>query len=570
MKLFRTTALALSAVVLTVLCAALFSVKTNTAQIGSENLTGCRFTLENTLSPQSLRIFSTAEENYLFIPSCADTLTFTFEAHHAEIDGEVCYSGCLLSTDTLCGVHSFRFFDADGGETEAIELSGLLSGEIPAVFIATATGSYSANTDKLRREYCTVEIVNPDGSDEYGNVHPYSDVIRGHGNSTWRDHEKRSYNLYLQFAEDLFGMGQSDEWVILANAADRTGIRNKLVYDYASQIGLEYSPESRFVDVYFDGLYHGTYLLCERPQSGRERVDIGDDGILFTMEAGIRLTGKESEHITEKGQQLVRLEPEANNGGWTQRFVRIVDGFEERISSDFTFSELEKYIDVESWAKMGIIEELFSDLDAWTTSQYFYIKSDSDIIYAGPVWDFDSSSGNSSGTLSTEKTDLINLLDYNCDTNYLGEPTPWFYLLMQNKEFYDHVRSVFAEEIYPDFEEKMLLAVNTCLDTLSPSRRMNAIRWILPDGSADTEHLEEFLMQRLDFFRRIWIDCEPFHSVTYRDTGVSLAYFDGEECPADLYYYNWFFDKERTRPAKAFIPEGDTVLYAEVDEPYPR
>lgn len=41
-------------------------------------------------------------------------------------------------------------------------------------------------------------------------------------------------------------------------------IRNVLMYDLANETGLDYSPESRFVDLYANGEYLGTYQLTQR------------------------------------------------------------------------------------------------------------------------------------------------------------------------------------------------------------------------------------------------------------------------------------------------------------------
>lgn len=556
--------LTLSVLVLILLCTALFFLRTGRAQKNINILSGSEFVLDSVKNAQSLRTFPAQEKVFLFVPHFSDGLIFNFNAHRCEIDGQAFSPGDRLDAKKLSGTHTVRFFDADDTLLESDTVEFVVSGRIPTVFISTASGTYSTQQDKLHKEYCSVEIVDTDGNEEYANAHPFSDRIRGHGNSSWSNYEKKSYNLYLQFPCDLFGMGQSDEWVIVSNAMDLTGMRNKLVYDYAAKLGLEFSPKSEFADVYMDGLYHGTYLLCERVQTGKNRVDIGKNGILFTMEAASRLTGNDNEHITKRGQRLVRVAPEPNNGEWVQRFRRVVDTFEDVIYSDFSLSELENYADIASWAKIGIIEELFSDHDSWTTSQYFYIRPDSDVIYSGPVWDFDYSSANSSGLYTSEKVDLVNLLAYKSDVNYLAEEAPWFYGLMKNAEFYDYVRSVFAQEVSPDFENYVETSVASYLEKMRDSRHMDALRWSLAETEPEKE-LVSFLFRRLAFFRRLWIECEPYHTVTYYDSGVAAGYFEGEECTADLYGPIWFFDEACTEPAHSFVPERDTTLYTNSD-----
>lgn len=51
-------------------------------------------------------------------------------------------------------------------------------------------------------------------------------------------------------------------------------MRNKLTYDLARDMGLQYAIESAYVDVWLNGGYVGNYLLCEKIEDGKTRVDI--------------------------------------------------------------------------------------------------------------------------------------------------------------------------------------------------------------------------------------------------------------------------------------------------------
>ena len=81
--------------------------------------------------------------------------------------------------------------------------------------------------------------------DEYAGV-----KIRGNSSSYAL---KKPFNIILSKDADILGMGSSGKWALLANAFDKTMLRNKLVFDFSADIGLKYSPESRFADLVFDG-----------------------------------------------------------------------------------------------------------------------------------------------------------------------------------------------------------------------------------------------------------------------------------------------------------------------------
>lgn len=50
-------------------------------------------------------------------------------------------------------------------------------------------------------------------------------------------------------------------------------IRNRFTYDMADEVGLPFAPESRFLDLYANGEYLGTYQLSEK-------VDVGSDNLV--------------------------------------------------------------------------------------------------------------------------------------------------------------------------------------------------------------------------------------------------------------------------------------------------
>ena len=103
--------------------------------------------------------------------------------------------------------------------------------------------------------------------------------IKGRGNSTW-SYPKKPYQIKLEKKTDLLETGDPDEaaktWVLLANYYDKSFMLNTLTFDLADALGLPYSPNSRPVDLYYDGEYRGTYLLSEKTEINGGRVDIHD------------------------------------------------------------------------------------------------------------------------------------------------------------------------------------------------------------------------------------------------------------------------------------------------------
>ena len=92
-------------------------------------------------------------------------------------------------------------------------------------------------------------------------------VIRLRG-STSLGYPKKSYALYLDKPAGLLGLAAHRHWILNAAFIDRSLMRHKLSYDLFRSLSERGRPRhaasSRFVEVSFNGTYHGVYLLMEQ------------------------------------------------------------------------------------------------------------------------------------------------------------------------------------------------------------------------------------------------------------------------------------------------------------------
>jgi len=118
--------------------------------------------------------------------------------------------------------------------------------------------------------------------------------IKGRGNSTWGN-PKNPYEIKLTDKVSFCGMKPTDKWCLVANFFDDTKIINKMVYDTAANIGMEYAIESDWVDLYINGEYFGNYLMCHEPNISSTDLDIGNlektNRAYFDTEKNLRQTG---------------------------------------------------------------------------------------------------------------------------------------------------------------------------------------------------------------------------------------------------------------------------------------
>ncbi len=144
--------------------------------------------------------------------------------------------------------------------------------KLPVVYINTEDNKAITSKDVYTNAYMKTQS-NLDLFDKKDFLYQGSVEISGRGNSTW-NRPKKPYKIKLETKSDLFGMGLSKHWVLLANDIDHTQLRNSLVEDFASSIGMKYSTESAPVVLIINGIYEGVYTLSEQVRIEEERVNI--------------------------------------------------------------------------------------------------------------------------------------------------------------------------------------------------------------------------------------------------------------------------------------------------------
>jgi hypothetical protein len=251
--------------------------------------------------------------------------------------------------------------------------------------------------------------------------------IDGRGNTSWH-HDKRPYNIDL-VEEDgaterdaaLLGMGESDEWCLLAFWIDRSVMRFQLASWLGAQMEhLPWMPANRYVEVWINGNYRGLYALTEKIKRGKGNIDIKkldatstDLSGGYILEATPRDGGKSKPIETQTQIQtgpydvnFVFKYPKPKNVTEAQRtWIRnYLNEFEEALRSDgFTdpTNGYLKYIDEDSFIDWTILHELSKGCDNLFHASVFVQKDRGSRLQMSAPWDFDLSFGNS-GVFSEE------------------------------------------------------------------------------------------------------------------------------------------------------------------------
>ena len=303
----------------------------------------------------------------------------------------------------------------------------------------------------------TVTLVSADGTED-----TFLDVeVKGRGNYTWvvSSMIKKPYQIKFSSKENVFGMGKAKKWVLLANYADATLMRNKLVFDLAKAIGMPYTPESLWVDVFVNDEYIGNYLLCGKNEIGEARVNLEDEnGVLCEIDRSIDpttlcfTTAIDATIVTLSDSVADDLDTENSvSAAAFQNVCEKLNRLEALLYSDNAeWDEIADMIDVDSFINYYYIEELTEDPDGCRSSFYLYVDGEEDVIHLGPVWDYDSAMG----AYAVEKLGGNTQVDYSINIQkYMGKSSvDWFHRLFMHEEFKNLALEAYKNRIKPVFD----------------------------------------------------------------------------------------------------------------------
>ncbi|MBQ7784690.1 MAG: CotH kinase family protein [Clostridia bacterium] len=467
-------------------------------------------------------------QKYLFLPAYMDgqTLSLTYSGADSVSVMDMPLSNGAV-TDIIAGGMKLRV--VAGKKTENVIV--MASRNLPAVHITTASGNLDyIHEKKGNKEKGAMMIVTADGETDFSEE---IDQIKGHGNATFV-YEKKSYQVKLDKKASLLGMDKGKTYVLLANQHENSFVRNRMTFDIARELGLNYTSEARSVDLYINGEYRGSYLLCDKVGISSGSVDITDSedaiefaneeyidrggesepygtnkyekgtykgahwpkepeditgGYLFELEYEQRYADEVSGVVTPRGQAVVVKSPEEMTKAQGEYVNALLGSFERAIfAADGVDAQTGKHYteiaDFDSLVRKYMIEEVCRNYDANKSSQYFYKDSDEidPFIYAGPVWDYDSAWGNFAKEGSMDLASPKGL-----STAQKGFSYSWWPALYKQKDFAAEVRSVYDQQLRPileiivgDREEEAeigIVSLDTYAQELDASAQMNFARW---------------------------------------------------------------------------------------------
>ena len=431
----------------------------------------------------------------------------------------------------------------------------LQGSRIPALFLEVDAKMLSKVNQSKDNEITEGRAVyeEADGSVTYDGA---LQQLKCRGNNTFL-YPKKPYQFKLAEKASLSGMGRGKTWVLLANWNDVSQLRNRIVMDLSREAGLRNAVGCVETDVWINGIYNGLYLMTEKIQIGKGRIDLanlekatekvnpepfsagpihaektGDlpllryypqvadpeditGGYIFTVEKYARFRDFKVPGFRTKNELSIRIkEPTCPSRAQTMYLGTRMTELQTAVMTNnginpMTGKSYEEYLDVTSFAQKLLIEDFSKNYDMAGGSQYLY--KDSDLadprVYAGPSWDYDLGFGNMRDRGVTPDTAYVT--DYKRNSNL-------YWLLYNHASFRELTGLIWQRDFKPAVEillgqreakpDGIVCSLDEYKARISDSVAMNYKRWPVSSnatqasagGSFDNavEYLRKWITQR--------------------------------------------------------------------------
>lgn len=486
-----------------------------------------------------IQMFQRDKQCYFLLPSYAteaDLFLYYKDDYKLSINGEHLDNGAAISGVVWGKTNALVIEQED--KTYEYELVFQHSENIPAVFVDTKSGNMEhIYEEKGNEEPGNVTILLQDGTENYsGSI----EKIKGRGNYSW-SRSKKSFVMTLENASDLLNMGEAYKWILLANVDDGSYMRNKITFDVARELGIEYVTDAEFIDLYLNGEYAGNYYLCEKIEVAPERVQMQEGSTQNYMIELDNYLGEDSTFISDSGVKVSIHYPEdvtkEQNIEIAQLFQRIEnavlaeDGIDPVTGKYYT-----ELIDVDGLTKRYLIDEMGKLDDGWDGSSYWFTRNDGK-LYAGPVWDYELSLGNVPSWFAG-------------DENPQGlreiKISNWYAALYQKEDFYENMVETYNLQMVPILNTMLETRIDEYAEEIEASAQMDRViyqgeNFYLPYESLDgqVKALKSFIQKRMEFLDEVWNQGIIYHEVRLESEGsgvVTYYYVKDGECLNTLLY----------------------------------
>jgi len=330
---------------------------------------------------------------------------------------------------------------------------------------------------------------------------------------------KKSYEIVLPNAYDVLEMNYGTEWILMSLVNDKSMLRTYAGLELSGILHSFYTPDMRFVELFVNGSYEGTYMICEKINIDQNRLNISKakrdkitgkaltGGYLMKTDTTSENKDKMEGSVDGKNFYFSMNRPyilpgSAENSRIKFRHTKYLgnehfdfikgymqDAEKALFSTDFNTSSdngYENYFEIEDIIKWYIVEEVFKNPNDPNYTATYMFKERSGKISFGPVWYFGFAAGNS---------DFVSAA---LEDGWYVRDNSWISRMFEDKHFAD-VFSFKWYEIRDTIKEELFSEINRKAGLLVKSAKYNGISE--QDYNKEVENLINWLDKRI-----AWMD----------------------------------------------------------------
>jgi len=330
-------------------------------------------------------------------------------------------------------------------------------------------------------------------------------------------YDKKPYNVVFENAQQPLNFtSRSKRWALLGNYGDKTLIRNLLSFEISKIFNDFFTVECTPVDLMINGKYKGLYHLCDKIEVSEYRVNIkkisnSDLSGGYMIEAdGFAYLGN-LYFNSRKGIPVSIKYPDVDE---------ITSDHKNYIREKFNELEMEIYnnnltnIDITSFAKFFLIEELVGNAEAYWSSFLFKEKKN-DKFYFGPIWDSDLTFDNDN-----------RVYPINCKKDYIfnhglaaGTMDKFINQIIKNDKVINEIKQIWKEITENKLNINYLINfIDEKVKLMNESIDLNFMRWDILDKKVsfnpkiynsyeeEINYVKDFVKNRINWLSNYILD----------------------------------------------------------------
>ena len=379
------------------------------------------------------------------------------------------------------------------------------SGTLPVLFINTEGYCDIVSKEEYVRAEWWLDVpsslaqAGEAGIESIGSAdEPLGMQIKGRGNSTWSNLDKKPYRLKLDTKQAMLGMSPNKHWVLSAQALDWMGqVSDALPFEIARRMGMAWNPQIEPVEVVLNGQYIGLYFLTEKIRVDEDRVNVIEQQDLETDPD--KVTGgwlleidnygePTSIKVTEGNGKTFKVTPHSPDvlsdvqRDYISEFLQATDAAiycENKLNREW-----ERYIDLDALAIYYVVQEAVDNPEAFSGSCYMSKDRGEDTkLVFGPLWDCGSSFVRYHKDYPFNDFIYENMPSY-CRCRWIHEIVKFPHFQLRVRQYW----KLFYEQVYPSMDAYL----DAFAARIEVAGNYDHVRWPQYSGNNTTYRLNRY------------------------------------------------------------------------------